>query len=152
SPETGDGARDVTFHDNYFADTRSLGGYLNGNSVAPSSFTFRANYFGGHFFSYTTVDADAKDPGVVFGINGANTAPIVFDANTLDEKALLSGIDLNGTKGNVTATNNTRGSFTPVSFVASGYPDVPTAKLSAWGATATLAAGKPPIAYVTGDL
>ena len=37
SPEAGDGPRNVTFHDNYFADTRSLGGYLNGSSDAPSS-------------------------------------------------------------------------------------------------------------------
>lgn len=153
SPEAGDGPRNVTFHDNYFADTRSLGGYLNGSSDAPSSFTFSGNYFRGLDFSYTTVDPAATDPGVVFGVNAAHKAPVLFDGNTIEgPKKLLSGIDLNGTKGNIGATNNVRAAVAPVAFVASGYPAVPTAKLSQWGATATLAPGSPPITYAAGDL
>ena len=153
SPETGDGARNVTFHDNYFADTRSLGGYLNGTSEAPSSFSFTNNFFRGLDFSYTTVNPDATDPGVVFGINGGHKAPISFDGNTFEgSRKLLSGIDLNGTKANITATNNVNAPVAAVAYVASGYPDVPTSQLSAWGATATLAPNMPAIHYAVGDL
>lgn len=153
SPETGDGDRNVLFHDNYFADTRNLGGYLNGNSTAPSSITFRGNFFRGLDFSYLTVDPAAKDPGVVFGLNGANQAPIVFDGNRWEgSRALVSGLAQNGTKGNVTATANVVGPVTPVAFVASGYPAEPTSRLSAWGPAATLAPGSPPIQYAVGDL
>jgi hypothetical protein len=152
SPEDDDGPRHVTFHDNYFADTRSLGGYLNGNSTAPSSFEFTGNFFRGLDFSYKTVDPAATDPGVVFGINGANQGPITFARNALEGKKLLSGIDLNGTKANVTASENTTGAVAAVAFENSGYPGVPTGKLSAWGAKATLAPNQPDITYAAGDL
>lgn len=153
SPEAGDGNRNVVFHDNYFADTRNLGGYLNGTSTAPSSITFRGNFLRGLDFSYLTVDPTAKDPGVVFGINGANQAPILFDGNRWEgSRALISGLALNGTKGNVTATGNVTGPVTPVAFVASGYPNEPTSRLTSWGPTATLAPGTPPIQYAVGDL
>jgi hypothetical protein len=153
SPETGDGARNVAFHDNYFADTRSLGGYLNGSSEAPSSFSFSHNYFRGLSFGYTPVNPTATDPGVVFGINAANKAPISFEGNTIDgSHKLLAGIDLNGTKGNISATDNVNATVVPVAYVASGYPDVPTAQLSAWGAKATLAPDMHAIQYAVGDL
>jgi hypothetical protein len=153
SPETGDGPRHVTFHDDYFADTRSLGGYLNGSSTAGSSFAFEKSFFRGLDFLYTPVDPGATDPGVVFGINAANQAPISFTGNTFEGgRALLSGVDVNGTKANVTATGNVNGAVAPVAFVASGYPSVPTQKLSAWAAKATLAPGSPDITYAPGDL
>jgi len=154
SPETGDGPRNVTFHDNYFADTRSLGGYLNGSSTAGSSFTFTNNVFRGLDFGYKTVDPNATDPGVVFGINAAHQAPIKFQMNTIEPgKKLLSGIDLNGTKSNIEATGNVSAAAPQPLFVGSGYPaGTPTQKLSAWGAKATLAPGQPPINYVAGDL
>lgn len=153
SPEAGDGARNVTFHDNYFADTRSLGGYLNGTSEAPSSFSFVNNYFRGLDFSYTPVDPAAKDPGVVFGVNAAHKAPVEFKGNTIDSaRQLVSGIALNGTKGSITASDNVNMPLDPVGFVDSGYPNVPTSKLSAWGATATLAADMHPIEYAPDDL
>ena len=153
SPQPGDGERHVTFHDNYYADTRSLLGYLNGTATAASSIAFRNNRFRGLDFSYTTVDPDANDPGVLFGVNGNNQATIEFAGNTWEgPRALLSGIDLDGTRNNITATGNTRGPVPAVTFVASGLPDVPTARLSVWGAVATLAPGDPPIQYAVGDL
>ncbi len=153
SPETGDGPRNVTFHDNYFADTRSLGGYLNGSSDAPSSFTFSNNFFRGLDFSYTAVNPTATDPGVVFGINSAHKAPITFDGNQIENgKKLLAGIDLNGTKGNITAMNNVNAAVPAVAYVASGYPDVATGKLSFWGSKATLAPDMHAIQYAAGDL
>lgn len=152
SPEAGDGPREVTFHDNYFADTRSLGGYLNGSSTAPSRFTFRDNFFRGFDFSYQALDPAAKDPGVAFGINAAHQAPILFEGNTLEGAALVSGIDLNGTRNNIQAQGNVSAAVAPVAFVASGYPGVPTAKLSSWARIATLAPGQPAITYGAGDL
>jgi len=153
SPEGSDGARNVTFHDNYFADTRSLGGYLNGNSEAPSSFSFVHNFFRGLEFGYTTVNPSATDPGVVFGINAAHHAPIRFEGNTFEGgRQLLSGLALNGSKNNISATDNVNAAVAPIAFVASGYPDVPTSRLSAWGATATLAPNAPAIKYAVGDL
>jgi len=153
SPETGDGARDVTFHDNYFADTRSLGGYLNGSSEAPSSFTFANNYFRGLDFGYTPVDPAATDPGVVFGVNAAHHAPIEFRGNVFEgARKLVSSIELNGSKANISASDNVNAAVEPVVFVDSGYPDVPTSALSAWGATATLAADMHAIEYAPGDL
>ena len=153
SPQSGDGARNVTFHDNYWADTRSLGGYLNGNSTAPSSITFRDNVFRGLNFSYTAVNPSATDPGVVFGVNGANQAPISFTGNKWEgSRALLSGIQENGTRMNITATGNARGTVPEVTFVNWGYPNVPTSKLTLWGDVATLAPGMPMIQYAVGDL
>src|SRR5207248_3040220 len=51
-PEPGDAGRNVTFHDNYFADTLSLGGYLNGTSGNDSTYTFANNFFRGLDFGY----------------------------------------------------------------------------------------------------
>ncbi|MFO0662972.1 MAG: right-handed parallel beta-helix repeat-containing protein [Polyangiaceae bacterium] len=125
SPEPGDGDRKVTFHDNYFADTRSLGAYLNGTSEGASSFTFRGNFFRGLDFGYKTVNPSASDPGVVFGINQAHKAPILLEGNTFEgPRALLAGVQLNGTKANITATGNVNASVPPVTYVASGYPNV----------------------------
>jgi hypothetical protein len=153
SPQPGDDARNVVFHDNYFADTRSLGAYLNGSSEAPSSFTFRDNYFRGLDFSYTTVSPSATDPGVVFGINNGHKAPIKLEGNRIEgTRKLVSGIDLNGTKANLAASDNVNTAVLPVTYVASGYPAVATTKLSAWGASAILAPGKPAIQYAVGDL
>lgn len=153
APQTSDGARNVTFHDNYFADTRSLGGYLNGTSAAGSSFTFTKNYFRGLDFAYKPVDPAATDPGVVFGINGDNKAPIAFDGNTIEgTRKLVNAIALNGTSANVTATNNVNAAVAPIAFIASGYPDVPTAKLSIWGTKASVNPGNPDITYAAGDL
>ncbi len=153
SPQDGDGSRSVTFHDNYFADTRSLGGYLNGSSEAGSGFRFESNYFRGLDFDYTAVAPDATDPGVVFGVNSAHHAPIAFIDNAIDsERQLVSGIALNGTRGSISASGNRNVAVPAVAFADSGYPDVPTSKLSAWGTTATLAPDQHPIAYAAGDL
>lgn len=153
APESGDGERHVTFHDNYYADTRDLLGYLNGTATAASSVTFRDNRFRGLDFSYTAVDPSATDPGVLFGVNGNNQATIAFSGNVWEgPRALVSGVDVDGTRGNVTATGNARAAVPAVTFVASGLPEVPTARLSMWSAIATLAPGDPPITYGPGDL
>lgn len=150
-PAEGDGPHHVVFHDNHYADTRSLGGYLNGSADGSSSISFRANSFRGLDFSYTAVDPTATDPGVIFGINGANRARIDFTGNTWEgPRKLLAAIDIDGASGAVTATGNARAAVPAVEFVRSGY-DAPTARLSAWGDVATLAPGMPPIQYAAGD-
>jgi hypothetical protein len=153
SPEGTDGPRNVTFHDNYFADTRSLGGYLNGTSAAPSSVTLANNFFRGLDFAYTAVDPNAKDPGVVFGTSGNLKGPVLFDGNHWEgPRKLMSNLGADGTAGSFTAKGNVNGPVPELVFAASGFPAVPTKQLSAWGAKATLAPGQPAIVYAVGDL
>src|SRR6185503_4567432 len=125
APETGDGDRHVTFADNYFGATKSLGAYLNGTSAAGSDFHFTGNFFGALDFTYDKLDPAATDPGVVFGVNTDFDAPVFFDQDTWEgSKKLVAGLaGPNGTTGAITATGNVNAAVAPVAFVASGYPD-----------------------------
>ncbi|APR74783.1 carbohydrate binding domain protein [Minicystis rosea] len=155
SPETGDGARQVTFSNNYFADTLSLGGYFNGTSAEGSSYTLDHNFFRGLDFGYTVLDPAATDPGVIFSKNTTFTSPITFSNNTWEgSRKITYGLDgANGTTGNWTASGNTNGPVTPVAFVQSGYPSgVPTRGLEAWAPKATVSPGSPDIVYQPGAL
>jgi Right handed beta helix region len=79
SPQSGDGDRHVTFHDNYFSDAASLAVYLNGTSSGSSSFTFDNNVFRGNDFAYGPIDTN--DPDTLVGKAQAMTAPITFSNN-----------------------------------------------------------------------
>jgi hypothetical protein len=155
SPETDDGPRHVTFHDNYFADTLSLAGYLNGTSANDSTFDFDHNFFRGLTFGYAKLDPAATDPGVVFGKNAGIAAPVTFTNNTWEgTKALLSGLPAggNGTIGTVTGTGNVNGPVAKLAFVASDdFDDDPTRHLEIWAPKATVASGAPAITYAPGD-
>lgn len=153
--EAGDGAREVTFQDNYFADTLSLGGYFGGTSEAGSTYTFQGNFFRGLDFGLTVLDPAATDPGVIFGKSGTFTSPILLTGNTWegprDLFAGLTGPD--GMVGNVTAQGNVNGPVAPLEMVESGYPaGKPTRALESWAPKATLAPGSPPIVYEVGAL
>lgn len=154
-PESDDGGREVTFHDNYFADTLSLGGYFGGTSGADSTYTFAGNFFRGLDFGLTKLDPAATDPGVVFGKNGNFTSPIAFNGNTWEgPRKLVNGLSgPNGTSGNVTATGNENGPVAAISFVKSGYPDgAATRLLEAWAPKATVNPASPVIVYEVGEL
>ncbi|MFT3775040.1 MAG: right-handed parallel beta-helix repeat-containing protein [Minicystis sp.] len=145
-PEAGDGGRHVTFHDNYFADTLSLGGYFGGTSGDDSTYTFAHNLFRGLDFGYDVLDPNAKDPGVIFSKSGSFTSPITFDGNTWEgSRKLFGGLSgPNGTSGNVTAMNNVNGPVTAIAFVQSGYPaGAPTRRLESSGAQSHDRAGQP---------
>lgn len=154
-PEAGDAGRNVTFRQNVFSDTKSLGGYLNGTASGDSTFRFEGNLFRGLDFTYDLLDPAATDPGVIFGVNGALMAPISFAGNRWEgSRKIVNGIDGgDGTAGNVTASGNVNGPLEPVRFVASGYPEgVPYTKLEAWAPVATLSPGQPGITYQVGDV
>ncbi len=153
--EAGDGGRHVTYHDNYFADTLSLGGYMGGTMGPESDYTFAHNFFRGIDFGYDKLDPAATDPGVIFGKASSITGPVTFDANTWESsRKLLAGLATpNGKAGNVTATNNVSGPVAAITFVKAGYPDgAPTRALESWAAKALLAPGTPPIVYAVGSL
>jgi hypothetical protein len=154
-PEAGDGGRNVTFSDNYFADTLSLGGYFGGTSGDDSSYTFSNNFFRGLDFGYDKLDPAATDPGVIFSRGGMFTSPITFNQNTWEgPRKLINGLsDPNGTAGNTTATGNVNGPVTAVEFVNTGYPKgKATRALESWAPKATVAPGSPSIVYKPGEL
>lgn len=144
SPETGDGPRHVTFHDNYFANTLDLGLYLNGTSDAQSSFAFDRNTFRGAEFGYTPIDAAATDPKVLFGINNQMAAPITFTNNTWE-----GGDKLVNTSATITmdATNeNGPVPELPFQYQRAGH------HLTAWVPTVTVSDPDHPAAFREGDV
>ena len=155
SPEAGDAGRHVTFTDNFFADTKWLGGYLNGMAGSDSDFHFEHNAFRGLDFTYDLLDPSATDPGVIFGVNQGLGSPITFTNNSWEgSRKIVSGIaGGDGTSGSITASGNVNGPVEDIAFVASGYPDgASVQKLEAWAPKATLSPGQPDIVYQPGDL
>ncbi len=155
APETGDGPRLVRFEDNYFADTLSLGGYLNGTAGADSSITFARNFFRGLAFGLDELDPAATDPGVVFGRNASFGAMIGLVDNRFDTiRKLFSNLPgPNGTAAAISATGNALGAVAKLSFVGSAdYTSDPKKRLESWAAIATVGPSKPPIEYQPGDL
>jgi len=156
APQGSDGPRHVTFHDNYFADTLSLGGYLNGTSNDGSTFTFANNTFRNLEFNYTPVDPDATDPGVVFGKNGGVMDPIAFTQNHWQgSKRLANGITGgDGTSGNITATGNINDDPVAIEFVggAGNVWSGPRRHLTRWAPIATVDEADPPVTYHPDDL
>ncbi len=154
SPEPGDGERHVTFSDNYFADTLSLAGYINGTAAAASTFAFERNVFRGLTFGYQKLDPAATAPDALFGRNPPVMGAITFTDNTWEgDKKLFSFLaGPNGTSGSVTATGNKNAAVAKYAFTSSDDFDAdPTRHLEAWAPAATVQAGSPPITYQPGD-
>lgn len=150
SPETGDGDRHVAFHDNYFANTLSLGPYLNGTSTAGSSFDFINNAFRGLAFGYAPADPKATDPGVIFGRANAMTAPIKLTNNRWEgTRKLASGITGGtGTSGPFMATGNINGPVPELAFAnqRAGH------HISAWVPTVTVSDPDHAMTFHAGDV
>lgn len=149
SPETDDGDRHVTFHDNYFANTLSLGAYLNGTSSGGSTFDFTANAFRGLAFGYTPADPTATDPGVIFGRASAMAAPIALTNNRWEgPRALFSGLPGDGTAGPVTATGNTNSAVPELVFPneTAGH------HITAWVPTVTVSTPDHAMTFHAGDI
>lgn len=150
--EAGDGAIDVTFQDNYFAETRAgFAGYLGGAAEADSRYTFRRNFFRALDFSYDEVDPTATDPKNVLR-PGSIAAPVLFDENTWEgDETLVPGLPTpNGTAGVVTATNNVNGAVAPIAFVDA--LEVAGQDLEFWVAQTTRAPGSPARTYAVGEV
>ena len=153
SPQSGDGDRHVTFHDNYFSGALSLGMYLNGTSAAGSSFTWDKNVFRGFGFAYTPADPAATNPNVVTGKNPSMMAPIAFTNNKwFGVDRIISGLNGgDGTAGNVTATGNLHEDGGAIELL-DGPWSTPGHHLTAWAPKATVATGSPTVTYHTGDV
>ncbi|MGN6109327.1 MAG: right-handed parallel beta-helix repeat-containing protein, partial [Kofleriaceae bacterium] len=151
-PQTGDGARHVTFHDNYFAGALSVGSYLGGTSAAGSSFTFASNTFRDAIFGYTPVDPAATDPGHWLAPGAEFRAPIVLQGNHWQAgKQLIRGLDGgDGTVGSATASGNVAGE--PAAIELRDHWHRPGHHLTAWAEKATVAPGSPTVTYRAGDL
>jgi hypothetical protein len=152
-PETGDTGLDVTYADNYFADTLSLGIYLGGTAPSGARFGFERNWFRGLEFGYDEVYAGATDPGVIIRVGGMIAGSVPFANNTWEgSRRITDGLTGGtGNSGRVMATGNTNGAVERVAFVNDGLPaGTPTRRLEMWEAQATLAAGMPAVTYEVG--
>ncbi len=154
-PETGDAARHVTFHDDYFSDTLDLGIYLNGTDGAGSTFAFQSSFFRGLDYAYGIIDGSTSGPTTILGFAGTFTSPTTFSGNQWEgTRTIAQGISGGaGTSGNVTATGNTNAAVTPIAFVDAGYPiDQPGHHLTSWAPNATVNSASPVVTYHAGDV
>ena len=154
-PEGSDGPRTVTFEDNHFADTLSLGAYLGGTSGPGSSYAFRRNAFRGLDFGYDSLVPTAPNYGVVFRAAATFTSPVtVVDGEWEGAAHLAAGLASgDGAAGIFTATGNRNGAVVPFAFADTGLPDgTPTRRLELWTDRATLAPGMPAMTYAPGAL
>lgn len=151
SPQSGDGERHVTFHDNYFSDGASLGMYLNGTSGAGSSFTFDANVFRGLDFAYGPVDT--TDPDVVASKNGSFMAPTTFSNNRWSGTTrLVGGVDGgDGTSGAYMLIGNTNVDPGAIELVTGPWTTAGH-HLTRWSPTVTVNGGATPVTYHAGDV
>lgn len=153
APQTGDGDRHVSFHDNYLSDAIDLGMYLNGTSAAGSSFAWERNVFRGFQFAYTPADPAATNPNVITGKNGAFMAPTTFTANKwFGVDRIISGVSGgDGTTGNVTLSGNLHEDGGAIELF-DGPWSTPGHHLTAWAPNATVVAGSPAVTYHAGDV
>lgn len=153
APQTGDGDRHVTFHDNYFSDAIDLGMYLNGTSAAGSTFTWSRNVFRNFDFAYTPADPQATDPDVIAGKNGSFQAPVVFDGNHwIGTTRIIAGVTGGeGTAGNVTLTGNLNDDAGAIELL-DGPWSTAGHHVTYWAPNATVATGSPAVMYRTGDV
>ncbi len=151
SPQSGDGERHVSFHDNYFSDAASLGVYLNGTSGAGSTFTFENNVFRGLDFAYGPVDTN--DPNVVASKNGSFMAPTTFVNNKwFGTDRIVGAIDGgDGTSGNYTLTGNLHEDGGAIELVDGPWTEGGH-HLTWWSATVTVNGGNTPVTYHADDV
>jgi hypothetical protein len=140
SPQPGDGERQITFRDNYFAESLSMGGYFGGTAGAGSSLTFEDNAFRVLGFGYNELDPAAKEPTAIFSKNPGFAAPITFRHNKHEgARKLMDGV--------FTADGNENVAVAPIAFKSETHKG----HLEYWAAKATVADTDPPIVYQPGD-
>mgnify|MGYP001467594724 CR=1 FL=1 len=146
--QSGDGDRNVVFHDNYFADSRNQAVYFGGSMTSGSSLAFTDNFVRGLEFSYDDLDPMATPPTAVFRLAPEIGGDVSFTGNAWDSDLPL----VEGGMGPA-QSDNVQGPLDAIAFVDSGYPPgVPVDALEAWTAVSTLAPGSPARDYVVGEL
>ncbi len=149
-PQDGDGGRTVTFTDNYFANSLSLGIYLGGTSGGDSTYAFDGNTFRDLVFGFTPADPGATDPGVVIARAAAFTSAIALTGNRWDGvKPLAAGlVGGDGTSGPVTASGNTADAPAAIAFVDAGaYWHEAGRHVQRWVTNATVVDGAPAVTF-----
>lgn len=137
----------VRFTDNYFADSALGGGasHKENNSV---TLRMERNAWTGFHFTYDQVYPDTAAPLGVFHANSGSSNPNVFVDNTFE------GIDrfMDYPQANVTDTHNVAAAVPRVAFrnFMNAAIEANVRTLEWWTATATLAAGTPPVTYPVG--
>lgn len=143
----------VHIHDNYFAHTRNLWGYIN-NTVLPSArYRYENNLFRGFHFDRDEVYGDATPYGHLLRIFNSET-PIELIGNTWEGEVALTNrlTGGNGSDSNVTGTDNVNGPVAPIAFRDLGVPaDYDFHDLEWWAATASRGDGSG-IIYEQGEI
>lgn len=154
APETGDGAMQVSYHDNYFSDTLSLGVWVGGTAAAGSTVTFENNVFRGLTWGYGVIAADPGANAAVLGLDSLFVGALALKGNQWEgTRALVGGLaGGNGTKGAVTATGNVNGTVPAVVFRNAGWPVGEGRHLTSWAPKATVVSGAPAVTYHAGDI
>jgi hypothetical protein len=143
APEPGDGPLQVTVHDDYFANTLSLGVWVGGASAVGSTVTFTGNAFRGLGWGYALIAADPGANATVFGVDGAFVGALALQNNRWEGTfALAGGLAAgNGNKGPITATGNVNGAVPELAFANAGWPLAAGHHLTAWAPKVTVTNG-----------
>ena len=152
----GDG---VHIHNNYFAHTGWLGGYIF-TETPQAAHRIENNYFRGYRFIRDEVYDWVVEATHFFRLNqSGGDLPILFNNNQFELPnhlkfvSVLSDSDGNSTTGNVSGSGNVRGSVTAIAFVDFGVPaDFDYSRIEYWTETATVVPSDPPVSYVEDDI
>ncbi len=153
-PEPGDAPMQVVFHDNYFANTLSLGVWIGGAAPSGSSVTFENNSFRGLGWGYSIIATDPGANATVFGVDNAFAGVVALKSNHWEGTFALAGgiAGGDGMRGVVTATANVNGAVAELAFRDAGWPLIAGHHLTSWAAKATVVAGMPAVTYHAGDV
>jgi hypothetical protein len=155
APEPGDAPMQVTYHDNYLADTLSLGVWVGGAASAGSTVTFENNVFRGMTWGYGVIAPDPGANATVFAVDSAFVGMLALKGNRWEgTRALVAGITGgDGTKGPIIATANAGGAAVPaVVFRDAGWPVGDGHHLTSWAPKATVVSDMPAVTYKVGDV
>jgi hypothetical protein len=153
-PEPGDAPMHVSYHDNVFESSLSLGVWIGGAGGASSTVTFENNTFRGFVWGYDVIAPNPGAGATVFAVDNAFVGTLTLKANHWEGATqLVAGLaGGNGTKGPVTGTGNVNAPVTALAFRDAGWPLVPGHHLTSWAPKATVVAGSPAVTYHAGDV
>ena len=147
APEPGDGAMQVAYHDNYFANTLSLGVWIGGTSAAGSTVTFQNNAFRGLVWGYEPIAPDPGAGATVFAVDNAFVGALALTNNRWEGmRALAPGGQA------ITSSGNVNGAVPELAFRDAGWPLLVGHHLTAWAPKATVVTGAPAVTYHIGDV
>ena len=150
----GDGPGDlVHVHDNYFAHTRNLWGYINNTALSGARYRYENNRFRGFHFDRDEVYDSATPYGHLLRIFNSETTIELVDNTWEGEVELTNRLTGgNGDDGNVTGSGNVNGPVAPIAFRDLGVPaDFDFHDLEWWAATASRGDGSG-IIYQEGEI